>query len=128
MIRLNRAGKILALVLCAAAAGCVCRPPGKLVPRKGDEIMVAGQLFHTGARVVLWSDPGGFDAYRVERRFAPWEKADWEHSRTNLDATATPNRYGVRANGLSRGVGAGAGRGVGFGVVAEESGSTGDSL
>ncbi|MGD1084309.1 MAG: hypothetical protein ABSA47_06080 [Verrucomicrobiota bacterium] len=98
MIRLNRAGKILALVLCAAAAGCVCRPPGKLVPRKGDEIMVAGQLFHTGARVVLWSDPGGFDAYRPRKRAEPG------------------------------GVGAGAGRGVGFGVVAEESGSTGDSL
>jgi len=64
--------------------------------------MVAGQLFHTGARVVLWSDPGGFDAYRVERRFAPWEQADWERSKTNFGASATPNRYGVRANGLSR--------------------------
>jgi N-acetyl-anhydromuramyl-L-alanine amidase AmpD len=71
--------------------------------RRGDEIVVAGQLFHTGTRVVLWCDPGGFDAYRVERRFAPWEVADWEHSRTNLTGTPpTPNRYSVRTNGLSR--------------------------
>lgn len=39
--------------------------------RRGDEISVAGQLFHTGARVVLWNDPGGYDAYRPHRRFEP---------------------------------------------------------
>jgi N-acetylmuramoyl-L-alanine amidase len=83
----------LALILGLMAAGCVSTP-GKWLRRRGDEIVVAGQLFHTGTRVVLWSDPGGFDAYRVERRFAPWEEADWEHSRTNLTATPpTPNRY-----------------------------------
>jgi N-acetyl-anhydromuramyl-L-alanine amidase AmpD len=92
----------LALILGLMAAGCVSTP-GKWLRRRGDEIVVAGQLFHTGTRVVLWSDPGGFDAYRVERRFAPWEEADWEHSRTNLIATPpTPNRYSVRTNGLSR--------------------------
>ena len=66
----------LALILGLMTAGCVSTP-GKMLHRRGDEIMVAGQLFHTGTRVVLWSDPGGFDAYRVERRFAPWEQADW---------------------------------------------------
>src|SRR5438094_626244 len=47
--------------------------PGALLPRAGDEIMVCGQLFHTGAPVVLWTDPGGYDAYRTERRFSSWE-------------------------------------------------------
>ena len=49
--------------------------PGTPLPRAGDEIMVAGQLFHTGAPVVLWTDPGGYDAYRTERRFANFEDA-----------------------------------------------------
>ena len=31
--------------------------------RKGDEIVVCGQRFHTGTSVVLWSDPGGYNAY-----------------------------------------------------------------
>src|SRR5206468_368147 len=48
------------------------------VERKGDEIVVCGQLFHTGAPVVLWMDAGGFDAYRTERRFAPWKDASFE--------------------------------------------------
>jgi len=99
---LNRTAFILAPVLCLLAAGCAGRPPGKLLERKGDEIMVAGQLFHTGTRVVLWSDPGGFDAYRVEQRFAPWAKADWENSKTNLDAPRTPNRYSVRQDRLTQ--------------------------
>jgi len=93
----------LALALGLMAAGCVSTP-GTLLRRRGDEIVVAGQLFHTGTRVVLWSDPGGFDAYRVERRFAPLAEADWENSRitmTNLPSPPTPNRYGVRTNGLS---------------------------
>lgn len=38
--------------------------------RLGDEIVVAGQLFHTGTRVVLWMDQFGYDAYRVEPRFS----------------------------------------------------------
>ena len=32
-----------------------CAPrAGERLPRKGDEIMIAGQLFHTGTPVVLW--------------------------------------------------------------------------
>ena len=50
---------------------------GKPEPRTGDEIVAAGQMFHTGARVVLWMDSGGYDAYRVERRFSPYNKSDW---------------------------------------------------
>jgi hypothetical protein len=52
--------------------------PGTPLPRAGDEIVVAGQLFHTGAPVVLWTDPGGYDAYRSERRFAPYEKSSYD--------------------------------------------------
>ena len=63
------------LTMCALAAllsGCVSTPrPGTLAPRRGDEIVVAGQFVHTGTKVVLWMDPDGYDAYRVERRFAP---------------------------------------------------------
>jgi N-acetyl-anhydromuramyl-L-alanine amidase AmpD len=55
--------------------GCAtARPfgqPGAPLQRLGDEIVVCGQFFHTGAPVVLWTDPGGYDAYRVECRFNP---------------------------------------------------------
>lgn len=43
--------------------------PGQPEPRIGDEIVAAGQFFHTGTRVVLWIDPNGYDAYRDEPRF-----------------------------------------------------------
>src|SRR5437868_3202484 len=38
--------------------------PGQSLPRLGDEIIVCGQLFHTSAPVILWLDPGGYDASR----------------------------------------------------------------
>jgi N-acetyl-anhydromuramyl-L-alanine amidase AmpD len=44
--------------------------PGEALTRCGDEIVVAGQLFHTGTRVVLWLDPKGYDAYRAAPVFA----------------------------------------------------------
>lgn len=47
------------------------RPPGEALSRAGDEIVVAGQFFHTGTRVVLWLDPKGYDAYRAQPVFAP---------------------------------------------------------
>ncbi len=58
------------LVALFAVTGCHTTPqPGTFAPRKGDEIVVAGKFIHTGTPVVLWMDPGGYDAYRVERRF-----------------------------------------------------------
>jgi N-acetyl-anhydromuramyl-L-alanine amidase AmpD len=66
--------------------------PGEEAVRSGDEIMVCGRLFHTGAPVVLWSDPGGYDAYRVWRRFSPSDTRP-THPEAGCD---TPNRYGVR--------------------------------
>ncbi len=82
--------------------GCRLSPrPGALAPRSGDEIVVAGQFVHTGTRVVLWMDPGGYDAYRVERRFSPLDKAGWEQSQEEVKGLDSPNRYNMRRNGLS---------------------------
>ncbi len=98
--RLNQA--LTALGLAALVAGCKTAPrPGTFAPRTGDEIVVAGQFVHTGARVVTWMDPGGYDAYRVERRFSPLDQADWESSRTAVKDLDTPNRYNLRHRGLS---------------------------
>lgn len=70
---------------------------GSVIERTGDEIMIAGQLVHTGAPVVLWTDPGGYDAYRVERRFAPPEDSEWPAIE---GAIGSPNRYSLRRAGL----------------------------
>ncbi len=82
-------------------AGCACHSPGSHERRAGDEIVVAGQFFHTGTPIVLWMDPGGYDAYRVERRFAPYTNSDFESSCTNLDAPHKPNRYDIRSANLT---------------------------
>jgi len=90
---------LLALAVAFFAVGCHTASLGQIVHRKGDEIVVAGQFVHTGAPVVLWVDPGGYDAYRVERRFAPMEESDWEKSKptfTNNVRNPTPNRFGLR--------------------------------
>src|SRR5215208_5850528 len=105
------------LFLLAFLTGChpTTPPPNTSFPtrhiatplaRSGDEIIVCGQYFHTGAPVVLWTDPGGYDAYRTERRFAPWAVASFEASakeaaenkRLKRDGTEvdSPNRDGVR--------------------------------
>jgi N-acetyl-anhydromuramyl-L-alanine amidase AmpD len=88
--------------LVALVAGCRTLPrPGTFVPRKGDEIVVAGRFVHTGTPVVLWMDPGGYDAYRVERRFSPFEESAWEDSKAAVKALGSPNRYGLRREGLT---------------------------
>jgi len=92
----------IALAAAVLAAGCSTLPRcGKLAPRQGDEIVAAGQFFHTGTRVVLWLDPGGYDGYRVERRFAPIEKSDWSNSCAEVRTLKTPNRYGLRNAALT---------------------------
>ncbi|PIE25559.1 MAG: negative regulator of beta-lactamase [Planctomycetota bacterium] len=37
--------------------------------RRGQEIVVCGQYVHVGTPVVLWSDPGGFNAYSQDLAF-----------------------------------------------------------
>lgn len=64
-------------------------------------MVVAGQFFHTGTPVVLWMDPGGYDAYRVDRRFSPLEKADWKSSQAENKDLSSPNRYNLRRDGLT---------------------------
>jgi N-acetylmuramoyl-L-alanine amidase len=57
-------------------------------------------------------DEGGYDAYRVEKRFGPWENATWEattqaatqSTRASRQATTqgpTPNRYSMRLANLT---------------------------
>jgi N-acetyl-anhydromuramyl-L-alanine amidase AmpD len=76
-------------------------PVGRENPRRGDEIVAAGRFFHTGTRVVTWLDPGGYDAYRVERRFAPFEQSDWRTSLAEVKDLDSPNRYNLRKEGLT---------------------------
>lgn len=82
--------------------GCATAPKvGSFAPRNGDEIVVAGRYVHTGTPVVLWTDPGGYDAYRVERRFSSLDKADWQTSQEEVKYLTTPNRYNLRRSGLT---------------------------
>ena len=87
-------------MFCLGLAGCRTAAPGAALRRQGDEIVVAGQLFHTGTRVVTWMDPGGYDAYRVERRFSPLAESGWEKTKASAKDIATPNRYGLRQDAL----------------------------
>ena len=92
---------VLALLSCLVTACRTAPPVGSITKRTGDEIVVAGQFVHTGTRVILWMDPGGYDAYRVERRFSPLDKADWEDSQAEVKELSSPNRYNLRRTGLS---------------------------
>ncbi len=92
---------VFALPLLLTLIGCTTTRVGQIEPRRGDEIVAAGQFFHTGTPVVLWLDPGGYDGYRVERRFAPIEVSDWETSHEEIKSLKTPNRYGLRQKSLT---------------------------
>lgn len=91
---------LLLLVGILLLPGCYHRP-GTPLKRKGDEIVVAGQLFHTGTKVVTWMDVGGYDAYRVERRFAPYEQSSWAKTQELKPDIKDPARYGLRFQKLS---------------------------
>lgn len=67
--------------------------PGDPLKREGDEIVAAGQLFHTGTRIVLWTDPPNYDAYRTRCRFDP-EKIFPSKTESKDD----PNRYNERGH------------------------------
>jgi N-acetyl-anhydromuramyl-L-alanine amidase AmpD len=97
--RITRFAAVAVLIL--VTGGCAAPRPGALASRRGDEIVVAGQFFHTGTPVVLWMDPGGYDAYRVERRFSAWDKSDFEDSQKEVKELTRPNRYDLRQEGLT---------------------------
>jgi len=94
----NSLSVILIAFTAVALTGCgIAKPaPGKHAKRTGDEIVVAGQFFHTGTPVVLWMDPDGYDAYRIEKRFVPYDKSLWEVTKEEVDS---PNRYSLRYKG-----------------------------
>lgn len=100
---------VLSAVALCLTISCASKPakevfeskPGKALKRQGDEIVAAGQFFHTGTRVVLWMDPDGYDAYRVERRFSDFAVSDWETSTKENSYLDSPNRYGLRKGPLS---------------------------
>lgn len=83
----------LAVALPALADDKAAPKVGERVDRRGDEIVVCGQLFHTTTPVVLWTDPGGYDAYRPEPRFGD-PNAKRENQPTSW--------YGARLRGLSK--------------------------
>jgi N-acetylmuramoyl-L-alanine amidase len=76
--------------------------PGQSVQRHGDEMVVAGQFFRTGTPVVLWMDEGGYDGYRIERRFSGLDRAGWAATQEDGVGLSSPNRYGMRAAVLTR--------------------------
>ena len=96
----NRLSRFLVLAYLIQLLGCAARP-GAILPRAGDEIMVCGTLFHTGTPVVLWTDPGGYDAYRTERRFVPYARSSWAATTQDTTAIQTPNRYALRDAALT---------------------------
>ena len=76
----------------AVLSACTAAPRlGDTAPRRGDEIVIAGRYVHTGAPVVLWTDPGGYDAYRTEKRFVAFDERAWDPA-----SKSTPNRFGMR--------------------------------
>lgn len=81
--------------------GCQAAKPLTFAPRKGDEIVIAGQMFHTGTRVITWLDAGGYDGYRVERRFSALEESGWEKTKETVKGIAGPSRYNARRDGLT---------------------------
>ena len=94
--------RVLTLLAVFSLTGCKTSSRlGSFLHRTGDEIVVAGQFVHTGTPVVLWMDPGGYDAYRVERRFSPLAKSGWDDSQTEVRELTSPNRYGLRKDDLS---------------------------
>ncbi|MBM4011911.1 MAG: N-acetylmuramoyl-L-alanine amidase [Planctomycetes bacterium] len=78
-----------------------------LQERHGDEIIACGRAYRIGTRVVLWTDEGGYDAYRTGRRFVPFERSDWKSTLAEMRAgtltfaapenqETSPDRYDLR--------------------------------
>ncbi len=97
---MNHIRCVLALALLPTSAAVAESQVGARVARLGDEIVVCGGLVHAGTPVVTWMDPGGYDAYRVERRFVPIDRAGWDAT-SKEGKLKGPVRFGMRKAGLS---------------------------
>ena len=92
---------LLLLLLNVTARADLPQPKiGERLDRRGDEIVVCGQLYHTTTKVVLWTDPGGFDAYRVEPRFAPLDQK-LTAAEKEKQGDVWSSHYNTRTAGLS---------------------------
>jgi N-acetyl-anhydromuramyl-L-alanine amidase AmpD len=73
---------LLALVLAAAAILAACRSSRDPLPIEleaaptGESIVVAGDRINVGAPVVLWTDIGGYDAYKTSAHFGRSDRPD----------------------------------------------------
>jgi N-acetyl-anhydromuramyl-L-alanine amidase AmpD len=95
---------LVVLTLALGLAGCATKP-GTLAERPDDAIVVGGQFFRIGAPVVTWFDLGGYNAYRVDKQFAPWAEAQWANYKDDPDMPgyAGPQRYGWRIDRFNNG-------------------------
>jgi N-acetylmuramoyl-L-alanine amidase len=91
-------GPVLLAILAAPALGDEPRLGDRLA-RRSDEMVACGQFIHTTAPVKLWTDPGGYDAYRLDHRFGP---ATQPASKDEKSEDFKPlRRFGIRRSGLS---------------------------
>lgn len=97
-MRIARLHILTFIFLLASGTLGACARAAREAPRHGDEIVVCGRYFRIGAPVVLWTDPGGYDAYRTEKRFVPWDRAAWTPPAPGgrTEGVSTPNRYSIR--------------------------------
>lgn len=84
----------IAILVGLVVGNCVTIERRRPIPpaRTDDRIVIGGALFHTGTRVVLWNQPGGFNAY-LQHRWADPRKVLPSNPADGCD---TPERYGVR--------------------------------
>jgi N-acetylmuramoyl-L-alanine amidase len=73
----SRGARLAAAVFgVAVLASCHTAPRQPVAPPlAGDEIVVAGQRFHTGTRVITWTEPDGYSAYRGAPPLIPRQAA-----------------------------------------------------
>ena len=93
------ASTLIVLCLLSSVASAADPRLGEFVPRRGDEIVVCGRFVHTTAPVVLWVDPGGYDAYRIEDRFSSPDRA--AETKSSEKRVRRPNRYAMRRVALT---------------------------
>jgi len=70
---MQRASALIPVALLAACGTVAMKnaePVVEETPLVGDEIVICGQRFHTGAPVVLWTEPPGYDSYPLVPRQA----------------------------------------------------------